>query len=732
MANKLRVGVFMSARSIEGEVSFNSGRTICDHLDTARFEAVPIFQGSNACLYILPLRFLHRGKISDFAHRLHNEAQAIAWDDLPNLVDFVYIAAHGRYVEDGQLQGMLTILGVPYLGSKVYASALGMDKAMQKGVLAAHGINTPRDIVVSSAIASNATQHRDIISSMLVNNKLDFPLVIKPQCEGSSLGAAIAHDFDSLIAAIVTASTVTPGISQGVLVEQKLQGMEFTCIVLTDIKTKKPFALPPTEVVPEDGTVVYDYEQKYMPGRAHKFTPARCSAEITQAIQQTCIQVMNIMGMTTLARIDGFVLQDGTIVIIDPNTFSGMGPAQFIFRQAAEINMSHTELINHLIASELSGTDLEEQSTPTTVEHPKLRVAVIMGGASNEREISLESGRNMCYKLSPEKYTVMPLFLNRALKLYHLDQKLLVCHSTAEIELGLVDKEPVLWSQLSQVCDFAFLALHGGEGENGTIQGTLETLSIPYNGSGVLTSALCMDKYKTTTLLRHKGFDVPSNAFVTKEQWLNEQEIILAQIEQQLGWPVIVKPHDDGCSMMVAKAHNAEQLAQAIDEILQHGKPGALVEECVTGMELTVGVIGNGPYKALPPSYSVSTHDVLSIEEKFLPGAGENQTPAPIPADAITFVQDTIEQVFAAVAGSGYARIDCFYQNEQQSPTGNKRLVIIEINTLPAMTPATCIFHQAAEVGIKPMDFVDMIVQLGLEKHASAYSGTVPLERISI
>lgn len=728
----LRVGVFMSARSIEGEVSFNSGRTICDHLDTARFEAIPIFQDSNARLYILPLRFLHRGKISDFAHRLKNEAQVVAWDDLPNLVDFIYIAAHGRYVEDGQLQGMLAMLGVPYLGSKVYASALGMDKAMQKDILAAHGINTPHGIVVNSTIASKATQHIETIAALLASNQLDFPLVVKPQCEGSSLGTTIAHDIDSLISAIVIASTVTPGISQGVLVEQKLQGMEFTCIVLTDIKTKKPFALPPTEVVPEDGSVVYDYEQKYMPGRAHKFTPARCSTEITQAIQQTCIKVMEVMGMATLARIDGFVQADGTIVIIDPNTFSGMGPAQFIFRQAAEINMSHTELINHLIASELAGTELEEQSTLATEEQPRLRVAVIMGGASNEREISLESGRNMCYKLSPEKYTAIPLFLNRSLKLYHLDQKLLVCHSTAEIELGLVDKEPVLWSQLAQVCDFAFLALHGGEGENGTIQGTLETLSIPYNGSGVLTSALCMDKYKTTTLLRHKGFDVPNSVFVRKELWIEQQELIVAQIEQQLGWPVIVKPHDDGCSVMVAKARNVEQLTQAIDEILQHGKPGALVEECITGMELTVGVIGNGPYQALPPSYAVSTQDVLSIEEKFLPGAGENQTPAPIPADAIKFVQEAIEQVFSAVAGSGYARIDCFYQNEQQSPTGNKRLIIIEINTLPGMTPATCIFHQAAEVGIKPMDFVDMIVQLGLEKHASVYSGTVPSERISI
>jgi D-alanine-D-alanine ligase len=100
-----------------------------------------------------------------------------------------------------------------------------------------------------------------------------------------------------------------------------------------------------------------------------------------------------------------------------------------------------------------------------------------------------------------------------------------------------------------------------------------------------------------------------------------------------------------------------------------------------------------------------------------LPGAGENQTPAPLPQEALIFVQETIARVFKTIGGKGYARIDCFYQRAQQSPTGKERLVILEINTLPGLTPATCIFHQAAEIGIKPMDFIDLIVQLGFEEH---------------
>jgi D-alanine-D-alanine ligase len=136
-------------------------------------------------------------------------------------------------------------------------------------------------------------------------------------------------------------------------------------------------------------------------------------------------------------------------------------------------------------------------------------------------------------------------------------------------------------------------------------------------------------------------------------------------------------------------------------------------------MELTVGVMGNETPKALPPSQAVSTSDILSIEEKFLPGAGENQTPAPLPAATLRLVQDTMEQVYTALGCKGYVRIDCFYQRADESPTGTERVVVLEINTLPGLTPATCIFHQAAEIGMRPMDFIDAIVQFGFEEHAS-------------
>lgn len=719
----LRVGVLMGGMSVEREVSFNSGRTICDHLDTSRYSVVPLFQRVDGKLFILPWHFLHRGKITDFEHRLEREAQHVSWSSLKNLIDFMYIATHGRYAEDGTLQGFLEILGIPYLGSKVFASALRMDKILQKSILRSHGISVARSIAVYPEQIMTYEQSKQRILSEMHHAGISFPCVVKPHKEGSSIGVSFVEQEDQLFKALSTACTAHPGKRQAVLIEEALTGMEFSCITLVDYKTNTLIPLTPTEIIPEDR--IYDYEQKYMPGRATKFTPARCTSEQIQLIQETCMRVMQILGFTTMSRIDGFLTTDNRVVIIDPNTLSGMGPASFIFLQAAERNMSHTHLINHLIETELQHYNMltpllkEEQRTAEAMNQTtqKIRVAVLMGGDSNEREISLESGRNVVYKLSPAKYEAIPVFVDQNMKLHKIDQRLLVRNSTHEICLGLKPEMHLSWDDLKHIADFVFIALHGGKGENGCVQGALEMLQIPYNGSSVLTSALCINKYKTTEFLKENGFDVPESYLIERNAWHMSQEEVCKAIQKKLSFPVVIKPHDDGCSVMVSQATSETELIDAVNDIFNHNKTHAMVEEFIRGMELTVGVIGNQNPKALPPSQAVATAGILSIEEKFLPGAGENQTPAPLPQEALIFVQETIARVFKTIGGKGYARIDCFYQRAQQSPTGKERLVILEINTLPGLTPATCIFHQAAEIGIKPMDFIDLIVQLGFEEH---------------
>jgi D-alanine-D-alanine ligase len=356
VVSKLRIGVFMGGRSVENEASFNSGRTICDHLDTARYDVIPIFQRRDGKLFILPWHFLHRGKITDFEQRLATQAQAIGWDDLPALVDFIYLAIHGRYAEDGCLQGFLEVLGIPYLGSSILTSALCMEKVIQKDMLAAHGFSVPRGLTLPAHTPLNITSLTQTLETLGVA----LPYIVKPHAEGSSLGVSVVTTLNNLEQAIEKARYIQPDKPQTVLIEEYIEGMEFSCIMLYDDHNKL-FSLPITEIVPETGSYFFTYDQKYMPGRATKFTPARCSKEQHELIQQTCICVTEVFNIATIARIDGFLTPDNRVIIIEANTLAGMGPTSFIFRQAAEMNMAHKDLINHLIATELRNRGIDQK-----------------------------------------------------------------------------------------------------------------------------------------------------------------------------------------------------------------------------------------------------------------------------------------------------------------------------------------------------------------------------------
>ncbi len=711
----LKVGVLMGGMSIEREVSFNSGRTICDHLDTQLYQVVPLFQTAQGDLYVLPWTFLYRGKIADFESRLTTQAQQVTWDELSQVVDFVYIAVHGKYGEDGRLQAMLELLKIPYLGSKMFASALGMNKQMHNEYLFARGIQVPQGFCLSVENIKNFNDQ--LLDQQLQDHELQFPLIVKPINEGSSFGVFVVKHRKDLQNAVQTSCFISGSKGQAVLVEQKIIGMEFTCIVITDNTTGALIALPPTEVLISKDTDIFDYQQKYMPGAVHEKTPASCGDDFIKKIQDASIATMQALGFTNLARIDGFLTPDGKIVIIDSNPLSGMGPATFLFRQAAEVNIGHTELINHLIKTELKNYNMitTEKVKNDLAQANRLRVGVLFGGPGNEKEISLESGRNVVYKLSPEKYEILPIFMSKNIELFVLDNRTLVCHSTKEIEANLHTVRKIGWSDLSKLVDFVFIALHGAPGEDGTVQGALEMLQIPYNGSGVLASSLCMDKFKTNQFLGRKGFDVPKSLLLSYDAWVLQDDTVDTFLEA-INYPCIVKPHDDGCSVMVASPKNKQELQIALEKVFIE-KKFALIEERITGMELTVGVLGNDDAQALTPSQTMVKGDLLSLEEKFLPGAGENQTPALLPIDDLQFIKDKVKAIYQAAGCRGYARIDVFFQTAQQSITGERRVVLIEINTLPGLTPATCIFHQAAEDNMRPMEFIDKIIELGLQEH---------------
>ncbi len=310
----------------------------------------------------------------------------------------------------------------------------------------------------------------------------------------------------------------------------------------------------------------------------------------------------------------------------------------------------------------------------------------------------------------------------------------------------------VTYNDLQQITDIVCIALHGRPGEDGTVQKELEKHDIPYNGSRVESSLVMIDKFRTSELLKAKGSFTFPKIIVSKNEWAGDTEKAINGVEKAFKYPFIAKPVDEGCSAAVKKINDREQLkayAQLIyreDEAIPDNlvkaldlkpkeeipmKTEFLVEELAAKgdakklIEITGGMLthydekGNVIYEIFEPSEAIAGKEILSLEEKFLAGEGQNITPARFSSDAKEneAIGNKVKTAFKETAGvlniEGYARIDAFvriYDN------GRVEVIILEVNSLPGMTPATCIFHQAAINGYKPYNFIDKILEFGFKR----------------
>jgi D-alanine-D-alanine ligase len=415
----------------------------------------------------------------------------------------------------------------------------------------------------------------------------------------------------------------------------------------------------------------------------------------------------------------------------------------------------------------------------------KTRVAVILGGYSSERHISVESGRNVFEKLSSsEKYAPFPVFLtgnSQNHELYHIPINLMLKDNADDIKekaenfkvhpviknimkqcKAITQKyasanavsapQKISYQDLQEKADEVFIALHGRPGEDGAVQEKLYSLRIPYNGSGRDSSSLTIDKYRTNEVLKTNGFLVADHILVTKQDWENNKSSVEKTLNDRIKYPFIAKPVDDGCSSAVKKIktfaefeafcklifRTAEQLDPSAAQTL-HIKPKEefpqkqviLVEELISKkgakhfLEITGGMLtklndkGETEYEVFEASEALADGDVLSLEEKFLAGQGQNITPARYAKDPAERqkISDQVKQTLGAAAKvlgvSGYCRIDAFVRVFDGPRV---EVIFIEVNSLPGMTPATCIFHQAAINNYKPYEFIDKILEFGKQR----------------
>ncbi|MCB0395455.1 MAG: hypothetical protein KDD36_02300 [Flavobacteriales bacterium] len=305
----------------------------------------------------------------------------------------------------------------------------------------------------------------------------------------------------------------------------------------------------------------------------------------------------------------------------------------------------------------------------------------------------------------------------------------------------------ISFEELGNEVDEVFIALHGRPGEDGAIQTRLEAVGLPYNGSDQHSSEITIDKFATNELLRENGFLVADHMLIHQENWSTKHDDLIKEIEKQFSYPLIAKPVDDGCSSAVCKIKNRKQL-EAYARTFYRGnneidpddaqilgiKPNTeftakktfLLESLISKegashfLEITGGMLthlekdGTIRYEVFEASEALTEGDVLSLEEKFLAGEGQNITPARYARDdkervrISTKVKDTFEQAARLLNIQGYARIDAFVRIYAD---GKVDVIFIEVNSLPGMTPATCIFHQSAINGYKPFEFIDRIME---------------------
>jgi D-alanine-D-alanine ligase len=354
----------------------------------------------------------------------------------------------------------------------------------------------------------------------------------------------------------------------------------------------------------------------------------------------------------------------------------------------------------------------------TGVSADRLKIVVLMGGTSSERDVSLASGIRIVEALRSRGHMVTAVDPARG-EIAADEQSALAAGGVVRVvppsqeSLRQMAREalPRLASNLPKLgdADVVFLGLHGGTGEDGTIQAMLELTGVPYTGSNTLASALAMDKDLSKVLFRQAG--------VTTADWVMAPAST-DDVGHTIGFPAVVKPSKQGSTVGLSIVKDPARLQAAIDEAFDFDDE-VMIERFVPGRELTVGILGG---EALPVGEIIPRHEIYDYECKYTAGMAEERFPAELSENETARVQDQARKAFAALKLRGYARIDF-------RMAGDGTFYCLEANTLPGMTHTSLIPQAAAAAGISFPALCERIVHLALAPHTrpvAAGQGALP------
>lgn len=344
----------------------------------------------------------------------------------------------------------------------------------------------------------------------------------------------------------------------------------------------------------------------------------------------------------------------------------------------------------------------------------KKRIGLLYGGKSAEHEVSLSTARAVTQALNFGEYDVFPIFITLDGEWRTGPQLIAPVDSTEELQFG--NQKNVLPNNITQFLvneekpyDVIFPLLHGTNGEDGTVQGLLEVLNLPYVGNGVLASSAGMDKVVMKQLFEIAGLPQVSYVYFIRSEWKNNQDVILAKCESELTWPVFVKPANLGSSVGISKATNRHELIEAIEDALRYDRK-IIIEQGVVAREIELGVLGNDN-----PAVSVAGEikpvtEFYDYDSKYKDGSTLLVIPAELPTEVGVSLQELAKKAFKILDCSGLVRADFFV-------TENNDIYINEVNTMPGFTPVSMFPMLWQNTGVSYPELINRLIGLAIERH---------------
>lgn len=339
MKNKIKVAVLMGGKSPEHEISVLSGQQVVKYLNKKKYEILPVVISKDGTRWqltsvesILSLKnpIDLKGTNTEIVIQRKKELSQESLSQEKG-IDVVFIAIHGPFGEDGTIQGILEVSGIPYTGSRILASSLGMDKAMFRKVMIAEKIAIPKYVVVNKNDKQNS----------IFKSLGKPPYFVKPVDQGSSVGSSLVKTKKDLSKALRLAFKY----SDMALVDEYIKGLEVTCAV---VGNDSPIALPITEIHPVKSNF-FDYESKYLGHGSEEITPALISMSLTKKIQKLSVDVYKAIGCKGFGRVD-FIIKNGkSPFVLEINTVPGLTSESLLPKAAKAAGISYTKLLDTII-----------------------------------------------------------------------------------------------------------------------------------------------------------------------------------------------------------------------------------------------------------------------------------------------------------------------------------------------------------------------------------------------